>query len=144
MGSSQRSIAHMGALIVGAAYLVIGIVGFAVTGFGAVVQDTSDDILGFDLNPFHNFIHLAIGAYLLLVSRLSREAAEGALIGGGVVYLVAAFLGFDERLQILSISSADAADNFLHLASGAAAILIGVVSASVSHSKGSRDAVQQV
>lgn len=143
MGSSHRSIAHLGAALVGVVYVAIGVVGFAITGVGAFVQDTGDDILGFDLNPFHNVIHLTVGAYLLLVTRLSREAAEGALIGGGIVYLVAAFLGYDERLQILSISSAGAADNFLHLGSGAAALGIGLLSASVGRAKGARDTVGQ-
>lgn len=40
MPSSHRSIAHIGAAVVGVAYLAIGVVGFAVTGVGAFVQDT--------------------------------------------------------------------------------------------------------
>jgi Domain of unknown function (DUF4383) len=124
------------------AYLAIGIIGFAFTGFGEFVQDTGDGIIGFDLNPFHNIIHLVIGAYLLFVSRLGRTITEGALIGGGLVYIVAAILGFDNNLQILSINSADAPDNFLHIASGLAALLIGLIS-SLNNSEGSRDTVQQ-
>lgn len=142
MGSSERSFAQLGAALVGVVYLAVGVVGFVVTGFSNFVQDTGDGIIGFDLNPFHNVVHLTVGGYLLIVSMLNRTAAEGALIGGGLVYLVAAFLGIDERLQIISISSAGAPDNFLHIASGLAAVLIGVIS-SLSHPERRRDALKQ-
>ena len=142
MGSSQRSFAQLGAAVVGVAYLAIGVIGFVVTGFGSFVQDTGDGILGFDLNPFHNVVHLTVGGYLLFVSMLNRAAAEGALIGGGAVYLVAAFLGFGNHLQIISISDVSAPDNYLHVASGLAAILIGLIS-SLSGSERSRDTIQQ-
>jgi hypothetical protein len=128
MGSSERSIAQLGAGLVGVVYLAIGVIGFAVTGFSSFVQDTGDGILGFDLNPFHNVIHLTVGIYLLLVAKLGRTASEGALIGGGLVYLVAAFLGFGNHLEIISISDTGAPDNFLHAASGLAAVLIGLIS----------------
>jgi hypothetical protein len=142
MGTSKTSIAQIGAVIVGVAYLAIGIIGFAFTGFGEFVQDTGDGIIGFDLNPFHNIIHFVVGAYLLFVSRLGRTITEGALIGGGLVYIVAAILGFDNHLQIISINSATAPDNFLHIASGLAALLLGLIS-SLNNPEGSRDTVEQ-
>lgn len=142
MGTSQRSIAQIGAVIVGVAYLAIGVIGFAFTGFGNFVQDTGIGILGFDLNPFHNIIHLVVGGYLLFVSRLGRTITEGALIGGGLVYIVAAILGLSNHLQIISINSAGAPDNFLHIASGLAALLLGLIS-SLNNPETSRDAVQQ-
>lgn len=142
MGTSERSIAQIGAAIVGVAYLAIGVVGFAVTGFGNFVQDTGYGIIGFDLNPFHNIIHLVVGGYLLFVSRLGRTITEGALIGGGLVYLVAAILGLDNHLQIISINSATAPDNFLHIASGLAALLLGLIS-SLGNSEGAGETVEQ-
>jgi hypothetical protein len=124
------SIAKFAALAVGFVYLVIGLVGFAVTGFDGLVANQGEALLGFDLNPFHNIVHLGIGVGLIGVSLAPESAvAEGALIGGGVVYLLAAFLGFVDHLQILSIDDPLAPDNFLHLASGAAALLLGVLGA---------------
>ena len=143
MASSEgKNIAQVGAFLVGVVYTAIGVIGFVVTGFGEFVQDTPDDLLGFDLNPFHNVVHLAVGAYLLFVSMLSRVASEGALIGGGLVYLVAAILGFNERLPIISISEVHAPDNYLHLASGTAALLIGLIG-SLTHPDRRGGAVQQ-
>ena len=142
MSSSNWNIGQWGAVAIGVAYVAAGLIGFAVTGFGSFIQDTGYDILGFDVNPFHNVFHLTVGAYLLLVARLSPTATEGALIGGGLVYLVAAGLGFDGRLQILSINDAFAQDQFLHIASGSAALLLGLVSTLLSRSKRSGDVVQ--
>ncbi len=120
--------AQWGALVVGAAYLVAGVGGFAVTGFDGFVENTNDAFIGFDLNPFHNIVHLGVGALLLGVALAPQSSlAEGALLGGGLLYLLAAFLGFIDNLQLLSITGALAPDNFLHLASGTAAFLLGLV-----------------
>ncbi len=124
----RASVAQWGALAVGVAYLVAGVGGFAVTGFGGFVENTDYAFLGFDLNPFHNIVHLGVGALLLGVALIPQSSvAEGALLGGGLLYLLAAFLGFIDRLQILSISGALAPDNFLHLASGTVAFLFGLI-----------------
>lgn len=128
--STERSLAHMLAPVIGVVYLAIGVLGFIVTGFNGIVANGNADFLGFDLNGFHNVVHIVIGAYLILVTKFDTTVTEGALIGGGLVYLLAAFLGFGNHLQILSINSANAADNYLHLVSGAAALLIGLASAS--------------
>ncbi len=143
MGESGFGIAQLGAAAVGVVYLAAGVIGFFITGFGSFVGNATDSLLSFDINPFHNLFHLLVGVYLLIVTGLNRTAAEGALIGGGLVYLVAAFLGFDNHLQILSINSATASDNFLHIVSGGSALLIGIISVSLNRTKRSRNAVQQ-
>jgi len=132
MDLSKKRFAQSGAIVVGAAYLAIGIIGFAVTGFGNFVQDTNYSLLGFDINPFHNVVHLAVGATLLIVAQFDRPSTEGALIGGGLVYLLAAFLGFTDHLQILSMQGAGNLDNLLHLVSGSAALGLGLVSISAN------------
>lgn len=111
-------------------YILIGLIGFVITGFDGFVANQGEALIVFDINPFHNVVHLVVGGGLLAVS-LSREAAisEGALLGGGLVYLLAAFLGFIDQLPILAIDSPLAPDNFLHLVSGSAALLIGIAGA---------------
>ncbi len=143
MGESGFGIAQLGAAVIGVVYLAAGVIGFFITGLGSFTGNGTDSLLSFDINPFHNVFHTLVGVYLLIVATMNRTAAEGALIGGGVVYLVAAFLGFDNHLQILSINSATASDNFLHIASGGSALLLGVISVSMNRSKRSRDPVQQ-
>jgi hypothetical protein len=129
-GGGGANITQHFALVVGLVYLVIGIVGFTVTGFTGLTTDGQDKLLGFDLNIFHNVVHLAIGAGFLLVSRLNdANIAQGVVIGGGLVYILAALLGFLNELQILSIDSEFAADNFLHLFSGLAAVIFGLLGA---------------
>jgi hypothetical protein len=128
--SEGGNITQLFALVVGAVYLLVGLVGFAVTGFTGVVTDGSDSLLGFDLNVFHNVVHVAIGLGFIAVSRLSDPTVtQGVVIGGGLVYVLAALLGFLNELQILSIDSEIAADNFLHLFSGLAAVLFGLLGA---------------
>lgn len=122
-----RNITQQFALIFGVTYLLVGVVGFAVTGFTGITSNGADRLLVFDLNVFHNIVHMAIGAGFIAVSRLADPSVtQGVVIGAGVVYLLAAALGFLDSLQILSIDSAFAADNFLHLFSGLAAVFFGL------------------
>lgn len=102
--------------------------GFAVTGFTDWLGNTNDQLLGFDLNVFHNLIHLAVGAALLLAWRLPEgNSTQGVNLGVGVFLLAAAVAGFadSESLRIISIDSRFAADNFLHLVSGLVAAMFG-------------------
>lgn len=129
-GGQGGNITQVFALVVGVVYLLVGVVGFAVTGFTGVTTDGADKLIGFDLNVFHNVVHLAIGAGFIAVSRLSDPTiTQGVVIGAGLVYVLAGLLGFLNELQILSIDSEIAADNFLHLFSGVAAVLFGFLGA---------------
>lgn len=63
------------ALIVGLAYLVVGIWGFFITGFdGFTEHDHSETLLGFAVNPLHNIIHLAIGVLGVILWTTDRSA----------------------------------------------------------------------
>lgn len=127
MSSPLRHPAQFAALAVGIVYLLVGVIGFAVTGFTGWVVDTREDLLGFDLNGFHNIVHLGIGVILIGVSLVTYPAiTQGVLIGGGLVYLLAAALGFTGNVgDLLSIDGTFASDNFLHLGSGLGALLFG-------------------
>jgi len=112
--------------VFGVVYLLIGLLGFAYTGFSDFAgTDTNDKILGiFEVNPLHNIAHLLIGAFLLFAARQSVAAAKGANTVVGAVYLLLGIVGLfilDSDANILSLNSAD---NVLHLAS--AVLLLGV------------------
>ncbi len=140
----RNSIGQVGALLFGVGYLAAGVIGFFVTGFGGFVADGNASLLGFELNGLHNVVHLGVGGLLVLAARLDRAAAEGALIGLGLFYVVAAFLGFDNKLQIISMNGTYAVDNFLHVVSALTILGIGIASTLVSaRMERSRDAVQQ-
>lgn len=130
MDLSNKGFAQAGAVAVGAAYLVGGLIGFFVTGFGDFVQNTDKSLLTLEINPFHNVFHVFVGAYLIIIAQFGRPATEGALIGGGAVYLVAVFLGVTDNAEILSMDGVITSDNVLHLISGSAALGIGLVSVS--------------
>ncbi|GAA4963817.1 DUF4383 domain-containing protein [Kineococcus glutinatus] len=57
-------------LIAGAAFVLIGLAGFFVTGFsGWTEHDQEQTLLGLSLNPLHNVVHLALGALGLVMWR---------------------------------------------------------------------------
>lgn len=117
------------ALIVGVVYTLLGLAGFAATGFSSAITSISGSSLIFHLNIFHNLVHLVIGLTFIAVSQVpDLSIAQGVVIGGGAVYVVAALLGFINKLPILAIHGSLDGDNFLHLASGGLAVIVGLVS----------------
>lgn len=112
-------------IVFGAVYLLVGIVGFVLTGFGDFAGTVpGGTVVLFDVNPLHNIVHLGVGAALLLAGRASLDASRTMNTLVGAVYLLVGVLGFfviDSDLNILAMNQAD---NFLHLAS--AALLLGV------------------
>jgi hypothetical protein len=127
MGNSNA--ANLFALVGGAVYALVGLVGFVATGFDGVTTNGPDDLVGFDLNIFHNVVHLGVGLLLLGASRFDPSVCQGVVIGGGLILIVAALLGFLNEAQILSIDDEVAADNFLHLITGSVAVLFGLIGA---------------
>ncbi|HVL97882.1 MAG TPA: DUF4383 domain-containing protein [Egibacteraceae bacterium] len=124
----RTSAARKFALVFGIVYIAVGIVGFAVTGFSDWLVNTDERLLIFELNAFHNIVHLGIGGLLILGYFLPEESStQGVNIGIGAFLLLAAFIGFSGAgtLQIISIDSPLAADNFLHLVSGIVAVAFG-------------------
>lgn len=129
---------------VGVVYILIALIGFLYTGFDNFTQVTGEKLFWvFEVNPFHNVVHLVVGLYLVLVGFLDTTVAEGALIGGGVVYVVAGVLGATNDLQIIGQTSATQADTFLHFLSGLAAIAIGITSTILTTTYGRRTGTEQ-
>jgi len=122
------------ALVIGAVYLIVGIVGFFITGFdGFFAHDTNETIVGFEINPFHNVVHLVIGLAGLLLSRtLAGARTYGWLLAIG--YGAAFVYGLFAVGQTWDFLSLNWADNWLHLVSALAglAIALGPVRTAVS------------
>jgi hypothetical protein len=122
------------ALIIGAVYLLVGIVGFFVTGFDDFFgHDTNETILGFEVNPFHNVVHILIGAAGLALARtLAGARTYGWLlaVGYGATFVYGLF-AVGQTWDFLSLNWAD---NWLHLVSALAglAIALGPVRSAVS------------
>jgi hypothetical protein len=137
--TGNNSLAAKVALLMGAGYVGIGIIGFFVTGFGNFTQNTGDSIIGFAVNPAHNIVHLVVGTLLLAVSRFSAPVTEGGLMGVGLFYVVAFVIGFVDTtplnvgdsvdsLTIISMKGSGDLENFNHLLNGLVALLAGLLS----------------
>ena len=114
------------ALIIGAVYLLVGIVGFFVTGFDDFFgHDTNETILGFEVNPFHNIVHILIGAAGLALARtLAGARTYGWLlaVGYGATFVYGLF-AVGQTWDFLSLNWAD---NWLHLVSALAGLAIAL------------------
>jgi ABC-type transport system involved in multi-copper enzyme maturation permease subunit len=114
------------ALAIGAVYTLVGIAGFFVTGFDNFAAETDKTLLGFEINPLHNLVHLAIGlAGLALWRRLDTARTYGWLLaaGYGLAFLYGLFAAGNSDLNFLSINGAD---NVLHLVSALAGVAIAL------------------
>lgn len=112
-----KSPAQLVGMVFGIVYLLVGAVGFAVTGLSNFASDTNTQLIIFDINPLHNIVHLAIGAALLGASASNRISGPVNGVVGGT-YIVVALIGLTGILTFLSINAGLVPDFFLHLASG--------------------------
>jgi len=113
------------ATVFGAVYLLVGLLGFAVTGGVGFIATEGGLLLGiFEVNPLHNIAHLLIGAALLATGLMSVRAAKTTNITVGAVYLLLGIVGFFLVGTALNILALNTFDHFLHLAS--AIVLLGV------------------
>ncbi|MGH3661322.1 MAG: DUF4383 domain-containing protein [Micromonosporaceae bacterium] len=130
-----RSLAQMLALIVGAVFLLVGILGF-IPGVTTEYYElrfaghhSEALLLGlFQVSILHNIVHLAFGVAGLLLAR-TAGLARLYLVGGGVIYLILWLYGlivpFETGANFVPLNTAD---NWLHLALGVGMIALGLVS----------------
>lgn len=111
----------------GAALVVVGLLGFTVSGGHAAAGATGGHLIGvFRLNVLHNLVHLAVGALMIFAavagSRLARMA--NIVIGVGCLALgVAGVVAAGTRFNLLALN---AADNAVHLALGVVLSAMGL------------------
>jgi hypothetical protein len=125
--ASGRTAPQILALVIGAVYTLVGILGFFVTGFGDFAGHTDKTLIGFEINPLHNIVHLAIGlAGLALFRTLRTTRTYGWLlaVGYGATFLYGLFAA--GRTDALNFLSLNAADNVLHLVSTLAGLAIAL------------------
>jgi hypothetical protein len=118
------------ALVVGAAFTVAGIAGFFVTGTdGFADHNTGEELLGLEINPLHNIVHLGLGVLgLLLAARLATARLYGWVLalGYGAAFAFGLYAVDHEDSNFLSLNDAD---NWFHLASAAVGLIIAVLPA---------------
>ena len=121
------------ALLAGAAFLLVGVLGF-VPGITSGFSDLSfagrhseAHLLGlFQVSVLHNAVHLLFGLVGLAAARTA--GARGFLLGAGAIYLALTVYGFlidsDSPANFVPVN---AADNVLHLGLGLGMVAAGLV-----------------
>ena len=124
--TGPRTLPQTIALAFGAIYLLVGIVGFFITGFSDFFGHTDKTLLGFEINGMHNVVHLVIGiAGLVLARTLAGARSYGWLlaVGYGAAFVYGLF-ATDKDWDFLSLNWAD---NILHLATAVVGLVIALL-----------------
>src|SRR5690606_8566331 len=114
---TRRSTLQTAAMVVGAVFLLVGILGFVpgITSDFDTLQFAGHEseamLLGiFQVSILHNIVHLLFGVAGLAMAR-SWSGARTFLIGGGVIYLVLFIYGLvidhDSSANFVPLNSAD-------------------------------------
>ncbi len=140
---AARTIAQTFCLVAGAGLIAAGVLGFFFGGsdFATGNSVQGEEFIVFEVNGWHNIVHIASGALLLLLAPKARVAAIGALIFG-LVYAGVTVWGFIEENDVANLIPINTADNWLHAAIAIAAILAAALSGAFAASS-ARDARHQ-
>lgn len=130
----RRAPVELAATVVGAVFLVVGILGFIpgiTTDYGQMSfagHDSGAMLLGiFMVSVLHNIVHLLFGVAGLALGR-TRDGARSYLIGGGAVYLVLWAYGLVvDHHSGANFVPVNNADDWLHLLLGLGMVALGVV-----------------
>ena len=127
--TDKRTPAQWYCLLFGGTLLLVGLIGFlANASFVTGKELEGDPLLGiFDVNGWHNVVHVASGAVLLAFAK-KRATAKAVALTFGVVYGLVTAIGFIDGTDVLAIIPTNGADNVLHLVISALAIVAGLVS----------------
>jgi hypothetical protein len=113
--------------VVGAVFVVVGLLGFTVSGDHAFAGHTGANLILFQVNGLHNVVHLAVGIVLILAAIAGTRAARTANTGIGAVYLILGVLGlFLPTASALNLIALNGADNALHIVIGLVLVAFGL------------------
>jgi len=127
--TTEGRIAEVLTLVAGLVFLLVGLVGFVITGFDDFAgHHTGDTLLGFELNGLHNVAHLVFGVAGIMLWRHVRGAmAFGLLLVVGYAAVLAfGVAAVGEDWNVLSINTPD---NWLHLGF----VVLGAVIAALAY-----------
>jgi hypothetical protein len=137
-GIAGRDLARTAAGVVGAVFLLVGVLGF----IPGITQDydlmefagheSGAELLGiFQVSVLHNIVHLLFGLAGLAAARRSDWSIY-YLLGGGAVYLLLAVYGFViEKAEDANFVPVNSADDWLHVALGVGMVGLGLAAKAV-------------
>ena len=126
----DKTLAQVWALVLGGVLVLVGLVGFLVEPSFAVGDSAQrGTLILFDINGWHNVVHLLSGIVGLAMAATAAKARLFS-IGYGVVYVLVTILGFavGDGGLLLSIIPINTADNVLHLVIALTGIGVGLAS----------------
>ena len=121
-----RTVPEILGLAFGAIYLLVGIVGFFITGFDDFAGHTDETLLIFQINPLHNIVHIVIGiAGLVLGRTLAGARTYGWLlaVGYGAAFIYG-LIAVGEDWDFLNLNGAD---NVLHILTALVGLVIALL-----------------
>lgn len=133
------SVAQKVGPLFGVVFIVLGIIGFLITGFDdGFTAVTGHELLGMGLNAFHNLAYILAGVFLIVMCVAAPPAAaEGATIGIGLFLVVLFILGVvaGDNLTIIGMTGEGDTGNFLHLIVGVTLLAVGLLSSGATASQ---------
>jgi hypothetical protein len=128
-----RSAAQWFCLIIGGTLVLVGLLGF----LAEATFDTSagsdpgavdgENFILFEVNGWHNVVHIASGLFLLALAGKHRTARTAAL-AFGAIYAVVTVIGLIDGHDVLGLIPINPADNVLHILLTITALAVGLVS----------------
>jgi len=123
----SRSVNQLVGYVFGAVYLVVGLLGFTVSGEDSFAGQHGGHLLGvFAVNGLHNAVHLLVGVVLVGAAAVGLRAAKAANATVGAVYAIVGVLGIVVGSGELNLLALNAPDHVLHFASAIVLLATGL------------------
>jgi hypothetical protein len=127
----SRSPARVFCLVVGATLVLVGLLGFLAEskfdtssgGDGGALD--GENFIIFEVNGWHNVVHIASGVFLLALMR-RHDSARLAALSFGAIYGVVTIIGLIDGKDVLGLFPVNPADNVLHIVLTIAAFAAGL------------------
>jgi hypothetical protein len=126
--TGARSVPQLLALVFGAVYLLVGIIGFFVTGFDNFAGNSQHEMLIglFMINPLHNIAHILVGVAGLALGRtLAGARTYGWMLA--VLYAALFVYGLIAVGKSWDFLNINAGDNVLHILTAVVGLVIALM-----------------
>jgi hypothetical protein len=110
----------------GLVYVLVGVVGFFITGFSGFASMNGVTLLGFMLNPLHNIVHILVGALLMAGGLASTTISKRINTTVGAVYFLVFAVGIAVQGSTANVLALNLADHGLHLVSAILLVAVGL------------------
>ena len=132
MDDRGRSPAQWFCLIVGGTLVLVGLFGFLAEATFDTSQGSDpgavdgENFILFEVNGWHNVVHILSGAFLLAFAGRHR-AARTAALAFGAIYGVVTVIGLIDGHDVLGVLPVNPADNVLHILLTLTALAVGLL-----------------